>query len=150
MEKFILVLFVFLAGGAMSIQASVNGTLGKKIGSIEGAFVSFFIGTLALCIIMLFFGKGNIVSMFRVPKWNLLGGLLGALYVGMSVLSVPKLGVGTTIVTAIVGQIAISMVLDHFGLFGNPRISLGGSRLLGLFLLFIALYLIFKGGSKAI
>jgi uncharacterized membrane protein YdcZ (DUF606 family) len=30
MEKFILVLFVFLAGGAMSIQASINGTLGKK------------------------------------------------------------------------------------------------------------------------
>jgi Ca-activated chloride channel homolog len=99
---------------------------------------------------MLFFGKGNIGSMFQVPKWNLLGGLLGALYVGMAVLSVPKLGVGTTIVTAIVGQIAISMVLDHFGLFGNPRISFDGTRLLGLLLLFIALYLIFKGGTKAV
>ncbi len=86
--------------------------------------------------------------MFQVPKWSLTGGLLGSIYVVLSVISVPKLGVGTTIVTVIVGQIAMSMLLDHFGLFGNPRILLDGSRLLGLALLFIALYLIFKGGTK--
>ncbi|HWO96786.1 MAG TPA: DMT family transporter, partial [Bacillus sp. (in: firmicutes)] len=118
MGRWILLLGVLIAGGAVSIQASINGTLGKKIGSIEGAFVSFAIGTLALLMIMLFFGKGNVLSMFQVPKWNLTGGLLGAIYVAMSVISVPKLGVGTTIVTVIVGQIAMSMLLDHFGLFG--------------------------------
>lgn len=148
MGKWILLAGVLLAGSAVSLQASINGTLGKKIGSLEGAFVSFAVGTLALLMIMLFFGKGNILSMFEAPKWSLTGGLLGSIYVAMSVISVPKLGVGTTIVTVIVGQIAMSMLLDHFGLFGNPRILLDGSRLLGLVLLFIALYLIFKGGTK--
>jgi transporter family-2 protein len=150
MGKWMLLFGVLLAGGAMSIQASINGTLGRKIGSIEGAFVSFAVGTLALLMMMLFFGKGNILSMFQVPKWNLTGGLLGAVYVAMAVLTVPKLGVGTTIVTAIVGQMTMSVLLDHFGLFGNPRILIDGSRLLGLVLLFVALYLIFKGGTKIV
>lgn len=41
MGKIIMLVIVLLAGMGQGMQAAVNGTLGKRIGSIEGAFVSF-------------------------------------------------------------------------------------------------------------
>lgn len=138
----------FLAGMGIGGQASINGALGKKIGSIEGAFVSFLIGTLGLTLVLLFFGKGNILNMFQVPKWNLLGGLLGAVYIAVMVMAVPKLGVGISVVAIIVGQMIMSMAIDHFGWFGGKRIPFDMTRFFGTILLFAALWLIFRGSFK--
>lgn len=146
----LLIMLLAVAGGiAQSTQASINGALGKKIGSFEGAFFSFFIGMISLLLITFFFGKGNLLNVFQVPKWQLFGGLLGAAFVAIQVFAVPKVGAGATIISIIAGQIIMSLIADQFGLFGNPKIALHGTRLVGVLLLIVALFLIFKGGAKA-
>lgn len=134
--------FLALAGGAaLGFQAVINGGLGKKVGTVEGAFISFAIGTLALFFVVVFFGKGNISTVSEVPKWQLIGGLLGALYVFIMVLAVPKIGVAPTMVAIIAGQLLIGAVIDHFGLLGGKQVPLDFKKIIALMMLFGALYL---------
>ena len=136
--------FTILAGALMSVQAGVNGALGKKVGSIEGAFISFAVGTLALLLLTIFMGKGNILSAFSVPKWQLTGGLLGAVYVFAMVLVVPKIGVGSALIAAIAGQMLMSTLIDHFDVFGGKQVLIDWKRVVALILLGFAIYLFNK------
>lgn len=111
------------------------------MGVIEASFISFGIGTLALLFIVLFAGNGNISAVATVPKWQLIGGLLGAIYVIVIVLVVPQIGVAPALVGVIAGQILIGAIIDHFGLFGGVRIPLDAKKVAGICLLFVSLYL---------
>ncbi len=142
--NWLMTLLALLGGVGIAVQAGVNGELGKKIGSIEGAFVSFLVGTVVLLIMMLFFGKGNILSLFSLPKWQLTGGLIGAAYVFIMVLTVPHIGVASALIAVVCGQILMSTVIDHFGFItGNP-IPVDWKRMVALVLLGVALYLFYK------
>jgi bacterial/archaeal transporter family-2 protein len=140
--KMIFPLLAFIGGIAIAFQDKINGGLGKKIGIIEGAFTSFSTGALTLLIMIIFFGKGNLLAISTVPKWQLIGGVLGAFYVTTMVLVVPKIGVTTTIISVIIGQILVAMIIDHFGLLGGMRIPINGKKLVAIFLFFISVYLI--------
>ena len=134
-----------LAGGlAVSLQAVINGRLGRRVGTIEASFISFSIGTLALLFLVIFLGKGNFLAAMVVPKWQLIGGLLGAVYVLIMVLVVPKLGVASTMMAVIAGQIIMGAIIDHFGLFGGKQIPLDLKRIIAIVLFFGAIYLFNK------
>ena len=92
MVKLIFPLLALIGGIAVAFQSQINGGLGKKVGVIEGAFINFSVGTLALLFILLFFGQGDISAISTVPKWQLIGGLLGAFFVVIQVVTVPKIG----------------------------------------------------------
>lgn len=140
----IITILAVIAGVGVGLQAGINGELGKRIGTIEGAFVSFAVGTLFLFLAMLFLGKGNILSMFTVPKWQLTGGLLGAAYVMIAVWAVPKIGVAITLLAVVTGQLVTSALLDHFGVISGQQIPLDGKRVSALLLLALALFLFYK------
>ena len=139
--KIIFPLLALIGGMVMAIQVQINGGLGKKIGVIESAFFNFALGTLVLLFILIFAGNGQISSMATVPKWQLVGGILGAFFVIVQVLVVPKIGVSTTLLAIIVGQIILSVVIDHFGLFGAERRPVDTNKIAAVALMFIALYL---------
>ena len=139
-------LISILGGATWGAQASINGALGKKIGVVEGTFVNFAVGTLILAIIVLFFGKGNLLQVFTVPKWQLVGGFMGAIVIFTIILSVPTIGAASTLFAAISGQILISMIIDHYGFFGVPQIAFDWQRILGVLLMAGSLILIFRSG----
>ncbi|MCM3616601.1 DMT family transporter [Sutcliffiella horikoshii] len=138
----VLALFGGILGG---IQAPINSQLGRKIGSIEASFISFFIGTVFLLLLTTFFGKGNLLQVTSVPKWQLVGGFLGACFVTFVIIAVPKVGVALTIISVIVGQMIISLVIDHFGLFGTGKIAMNSQRIIGIILMLVALIFIYRG-----
>ncbi|MFC0524889.1 DMT family transporter [Pontibacillus salicampi] len=142
--QWIMMVLVFIGGIAVAIQSSVNGKLGQKIGVFEGAFTSFLVGTVTLFLVMLFFGRGNLGYIFEVPKWQLIGGVLGAFFVSTMVLSVPRIGVGAAIFTLISAQLIMSSLIDHFGWLGMKQIPLDGQRLLGMGLMIVAIFLYTK------
>ncbi|MBM7693879.1 transporter family-2 protein [Peribacillus deserti] len=134
----------FIGGIAIAFQAQINGGLGKKAGSIEAAFISFLIGTAALFFVTIFFGKGNMLAAGTVPKWQLLGGLLGAFYVFIMVVTVPKIGVASTFIAVIAGQMIIGAIIDHFGLMGGIKDPISTKKIAAFLLLFVSLYLFNK------
>lgn len=142
--NWIILVLVFTAGIATSIQAGVNGALGKKTGIIEAAFVSFLVGTFFLSILMIFLRKGNILNALEVPKWQLTGGLLGATYILIMVIAVPKIGIAAALIALIMGQICSSTVIDHFGLLGGKEIAIDWRRVAGLICLAAALFLFYR------
>ncbi|MFD1708143.1 DMT family transporter [Siminovitchia sediminis] len=139
--KWFYLLLSLIGGLAVGMQAAVNGGLGKKVGPIEATFISFCVGTAALFFMVLFWGKGNILAVSEVPKFQLIGGILGAFYLAVVVIAVPKVGVSGALFAVITGQLLISALIDHFGLFGAQQFPLDLKKLIALGLMLGALYL---------
>lgn len=141
MMKFIVAMIAALGGAAVAVQSKVNGGLSKKVGLIEGSFISFLIGTLVLFFFVIFFGKGNLLAVFEVPKWQLIGGILGAIYVSILIFSVNKIGVASTLMAVVLGQILLGAMIDHFGWFGGESHPITVKKMVAILLLIISLYL---------
>ena len=133
-----------LGGMAVGTQAAVNASLGRSIGILETAFVSFLIGTIGLGVAVTTLGRGHLGALMNVPWWQLLGGVLGGFYVFVIVTNVPRLGVATTITMTIVGQMLMSLLIDHFGWFGVARSPVTLSRAGAVALMVGALALFFR------
>lgn len=134
-----------IAGGmAVGTQAAVNAALGRSIGVLETAFLSFLVGTLCLGIMVATFGRGHLPAAFGVPWWHLLGGVLGGFYVFVIVMNVPRFGVASTITMIIVGQMLVGLLIDHFGWFGVAHSPVTLPRVGGVLLMGAALALFFR------
>jgi len=128
------------------MQAPVNSRLGKSVGSVQAATFSFLVGTAALVAIALVFygGLGSLRHVGRVPVWGLVGGLLGAVYVAVALITVRTLGVTALTAAVITGQLTISVAIDRFGLLGIPRQGIGVERIVGLVLLVAGVALVVR------
>ncbi|MDA8227943.1 MAG: DMT family transporter [Desulfitobacterium hafniense] len=144
MSNALYVALTVIGGVLAGTQAPINSALSKKVGSFESALISFFVGTIALSTIVIIFGKGSLMSALTVPKWQLVGGLLGTVFVTSTILAVPKIGVASAIFSTILGQILIGIIIDHFGFFGVEKIPLDRYRLLGIVCMLVGLLFIFR------
>jgi transporter family-2 protein len=134
-----------IVGGILALQAPINAELGRATGSIPAALVSFGIGTLALAVIVVAAGDaGNLSSSFDVSWYYLIGGLLGAVYVTMALITVKTIGAGGVAAATITGQLAASVVIDRFGMFGLAETPLTASRIAGVALLLAGTALIVR------
>jgi len=146
----IIILFASLIGGILlSAQSSVNGSFSNKAGTLESAFLTFITGGMMLSIVVLFFGSGNLLTILDAPKWQLSAVWFGVGYLFLTILAVPKIGVIATNLSAIIGQISMGMLIDHFGWFSGIQISFDFKRMIAIVLMLIALRLIYKANMKA-
>jgi transporter family-2 protein len=143
--KWLLLSLPIIAGMLNALQSGINGTLGKKIGVFEASLVNFIVGTLVLILVTVLFGKGDFPSVFSVPKWQWLGGVLGAIYVLFVVIMVPKIGVAPVVICIITGQLVMSSMIDHFGLFGT-KVPFDWNRLVGILFMALAIYFFYRKG----
>ena len=67
---------------------------------------------------------------------------MGAGYLVIATTLAPRIGVGRTTAYVIAGQILISLVVDHFGLFGSTPQPLNLPRLAGLSLMVAGVMLV--------
>ncbi|MBM6628496.1 DMT family transporter [Mammaliicoccus vitulinus] len=142
MKVFIYIIAI-LAGSVLSFESAIYGKLGENIGQLETSFYNFLMGTLILGILVLFFGKGEMSFVPKAPKWSLLGGILGVIYLTVIVVSVPFVGVGITMTAVIIGQLIMSMVVEHFGWLGIERTRVNKEKIFAVIAMVIALILIY-------
>ncbi|MFJ7744643.1 DMT family transporter [Peribacillus sp. NPDC097295] len=144
-----MILFTFLGGITLSAQSSVNGSLSRKAGTLETTLLTFLTGTMFLTIFILFFGKGNVLALLDAPKWQLSAAFLGTMYLLLTVMAVPRIGVIGTTISGIAGQLVIGLIIDHFGWFNSLVIELDSKRIFALLFMLIALYFIYKGNKRS-
>jgi len=140
------VLLTAATGGLVAMQAPINGNLGRSVGAWQAAFVSFAIGTVALALIASL-ARGGLgqISEIRGVSWvYLTGGLLGAAYITSVIVTVGTLGAGGVVAATIAGQLAVSVVVDQFGLLGVERQPVTAAKLAGLALLAAGTYLVVR------
>lgn len=133
-------------GALLPVQAALNARLARATdGPVVAALASFAVGTLTLLVIALAAGMrlSSVADAVRTqPPTVWLGGVIGAVYVGSVTLLMPRLGVALTFGLLIAGQLLLSVLFDHFGLFGLPVQRLSPGRVAGVLLLLIGVILI--------
>lgn len=73
--------------------------------------------------------------MTRIPWWAWSGGLFGAIFIGLAIFLVPRLGAATFIALLVTGQMLAAVTFDHFGWMGLAQRSLDLPRVIGVALL---------------
>ena len=77
-----------------------------------------------------------------MPVWAWFGGLLGAFYVASSTVIAAELGATTLLALALAGQLATALVIDHYGWLGMPVNPITLTRVTGVLLLGLGVWLI--------
>ncbi len=140
------VLVGMAAGCLVGMQAPINSRLGRAVGSLPAATISFLVGTTVLLLItgVVHGGLGSLGHFTRAPWWALVGGLLGAVYVTVALVVVRTLGASGLTAAVITGQLVISVAIDRFGLLGVARQPIGTQRVVGLALLAAGVLLVVR------
>ena len=126
-------------------QPAVNAGLARATGSLPAALVSFTVGTVLLAAIVGLSGDaGRLTSSFDVRWYYLIGGLLGAAYVTMALITVKEIGAGGVAAATITGQLTASVILDRLGVLGLEETPLTAARIAGVALLMAGTYLIVR------
>ena len=146
MSRWLAVVLGAGAGCLVGMQAPINSRLGKSVGTVQAATFSFLVGTTVLLLILAFVngGYGALGKLSGAPWWALIGGLLGAVYVTVALVAVRTLGASGLTAVVIAGQLAISLAIDRFGLFGVAKQQIAASRVLGLVLLLVGALLVVR------
>ncbi|WP_435953953.1 DMT family transporter [Dryocola sp. BD626] len=142
-----LIILAVMGGAFLSIQAAINGQLGSKVGVFKSAFLTFSVGALITALLIFFFEPKHAVTLLDVPKWQLLGAFCGVPYIVIMVLAVQRIGTAVATVAVIFGQLAMSMLIDHFGWLGNEAIHFSATRLGAVICLGIALFFIYSSSK---
>jgi len=133
------------AGFGISVQVGMNTQLRKVLGSAwTAALISFLVGTAALIALVLVTrpavpSRGAFAA---VPLWAWFGGLCGAFYVAVSTIVAAELGAASLLALALAGQLAMALVIDHFGWLGLPENPITWARVAGIGLLAAGAWLI--------
>lgn len=138
-------LLAIVAGVVIPVQTSLNAEL-DKFGRhpIITTMIVFLVGFVS-CLIGLAIGRPQLPqfsSAMAVPVWAWIGGALAMVYVVLLVMVLPKIGVGMTTTLVLLGQMMAAMLLDHYGILGNPQHLFGWGRLLGLIFMICGVILI--------
>lgn len=141
MRFFELIVPLSLAAGigiALANQAAINSQLRQMLNSpLQAAFASFLVGTLFLaCLVLLDSNeRPSLQQISQIPWWLWIGGMLGVYAVTITIYAAPKLGFLTFTGVMLAGQIAMSMLLDKFGLLGVEKTALNWQRIFGTILI---------------
>ena len=135
--------FALVSGLGIPVMAAINSTLGGRLGSPVMAAVVLFVVALTVSVAVLVSTEGvpSLKGFGGIAPVYFTGGLFVAFYVLVMTWVAPKLGVGNAIMLVLLGQMISAAIVDHFGLFGAPKIFITPTRLLGLLLMLIGIYL---------
>jgi len=140
--------FTLLAGIALAVQTGMNSQLRLAVNNpIFSAVLSFSVGLIALLLFLTLSRPTNMptmVSLSQIAWWKWLGGLCGAFYIVVSVISAPKIGAANFTALLIAGQLIASLLLDHFGWVGFKTQPVDWTKIGGAACLLLGVYLIIK------
>jgi len=140
-----LLLAAVAVGAVIPIQGALNARLGAAlVHPMQATLVSYIGGTIA-CIVALLVAQASLPDWKRVTgiDWYLYcGGFLGVIFVSGMLYLMPKVGIANMLAAAILGQLVMSLIFDHFGFFGGLIIEVTPSRIIGVLLLLLGLYFI--------
>jgi bacterial/archaeal transporter family-2 protein len=131
---------ILTAGAGISVltQQILNANLRAEINSaVWSGFISYFVGLLCMVGLAVVFRDPlpSPAIMARVPLWAWGGGIFGAIFIGLSIITIPKLGGAAYIAILVMGQMIAALTVDHFGWLGVPERPIDLPRMLGVALL---------------
>ncbi|WP_225116289.1 DMT family transporter [Bradyrhizobium sp. BRP22] len=138
-------LLVVGAGMSVALQQVLNAKLRAELDSpMWAGFVSYFVGVIAMLAAIALTGEpplsGAMAARATWSSWT--GGIFGAVFIGIAILMVPRLGAAMVLALIVVGQMLASLAFDHFGLLGLAQHPATPIRLVGAAILVLGVVLI--------
>ncbi|HBC4295862.1 DMT family transporter [Staphylococcus aureus] len=128
----------FTFGFFPPIQTTINSLLASHTHSPAFAsLVSFTIGSITLLILTAIFNrslklKTSHLKFGKLKPIYFTGGILGMAFVTSNIILMPHLGAALTTLIGMFGQILMGILIDHFALFGSPKIAMTSRKTIGL------------------
>lgn len=133
-------IIALLSGALMSVQGVFNTQVTKTTGVwVSNGWVQF--SALVVCLAVWFFtGRDSIAAIGKVePKYMLLGGVIGAGITWTVIKSVEALGPAKSALLIVIAQLAVSYIIELFGMFGMEKEPFDWRKLGGLVLAVIGI-----------
>jgi transporter family-2 protein len=140
----LVVLFGLIGGVAVGLQGPLSSMITERIGVMESIFIVHIGGAIIIGVPLLIRGGGNLGEWRSIPWYALMAGGYGLVIIAAVSFTIPRIGVAATVTLVVAGQLALSTMLDHFGLLGAQERHLDLPRLIGLAVLFVGVWLIVR------
>jgi transporter family-2 protein len=142
MNAILLVILVALAGGvAVALQSPLASMLSQRLGILGSIFIIHIGGALLSLLLLLVMGWGNLGEWRSAPWYALCAGFFGVVVIAAVSYTIPRVGVAASVITIVAGQLAVSTFLDQYGLLGTAVRPLGPTRILGLLVVMLGVWL---------
>lgn len=139
----LLIVLAAITGAIVTLQAPLNAELGRSVGDVSASVVSFGTGFVVLLVLAAATGQLADIGEVRHVAWPyLLGGVIGAAFVLVTLIAVPRAGAGPVIAAAVCGQLVMAAIVDWKGWFNVPQHDLTPSRLAGIALMLVGVVLV--------
>ncbi len=142
MTNYVLLIIIAIIGGvAVTLQGQFMGLMDQGLGTRESVFLTYASGGLLACLVMLTARGGNLRAWQGVPWYALTAGLFGLLIVGTIGYTVPRLGLATAFTIMVAAQFIMAALIDHFGWLGAQVRPMELTRLAGVLVLTLGVWL---------
>ncbi len=138
-------LLVVGAGVSVALQQVLNANLRAELGSPWWAGFASYLGGMLVMLLVALLVPGPRLSLASIGNTNWLswsGGLLGAIFISIAILMIPRFGAATVLALIVVGQMLCSLVVDHFALLGVTQHAANPIRLAGAAFLILGVVLV--------
>lgn len=116
----------------------------QRLGVMESVFIVHIGGALAALVPLIYFGSGKLGNWRSVPWYALAAGVFGLVVIFSMSYMIPRIGVATALIILLAGQLVIGTILDHFGLLGASVRPIDGTRVIGLSVVLLGVWLSVK------
>jgi len=145
MESILLIILIGLAGGvAVGLQSPLASLISQRLGLLESVFIVHIGGAIVALIPLLILGGGKLAQWRSVPWYALGAGIFGLIVIGAISYMIPRVGVAAAITTIVAGQLLVGMLLDQYALLGATGRALDLTRLLGMGVVLLGVWLTVK------
>lgn len=142
-------LIALLSGALMSVQGIFNTQVTKSTGIwVSNGWVQ--LSAFALCVVVwLATGRESVSTLWEVrPHYMLLGGVIGAGITWTVIQSVSALGPARSALLIVIAQLAVSYLIQLFGLFGMDQEPFSWKKAGGLLLAVAGIIIFQLSGTK--
>ncbi|PLT45960.1 Conserved membrane protein [Paenibacillus pasadenensis] len=129
------ILAAIAAGGFITLQGAANSVIGEAIGTWQAAALTQltgFVGALALALLLRGLQPRTLLAVKPVYAT---GGALGALIIFGNVTAIHQIGITLTTSLVLLGQLALTFLIEWRGWLGSKRISVGPAQAAGFALM---------------
>ena len=143
-------LVALLTGIAIAAQSAMTSRVGGIIGDIRTGILTNTMGGIAAGSLMLIWLLRDGPQVWKIPPVVIgitaLSGILGVFIVTGISFSLQRAGVAAGLASVILGQLALSFVIDALGIGGVEPIPISATRILGIVVSGFGVYLLLPKG----
>lgn len=120
-----------LSGLASGVQGPANAALGRAWGFWRAVALNGAVVAAATAVGMLLSRSGS-PNPGRAPLRHMIGGVCGTLVICSAAYVVPRIGAAKFTVGLVLGMLLASILVDHFGWYGQTVRPVSAAKLLGV------------------